>query len=98
MYENSRRRGISYIQWKEGRQTGFGTSGVGTASQNTILKERKKKKSEVTGRREGRRKQLPDVLKERRGYWKLEEEALDRALCRICFGRSCGPVVRQAAE
>jgi hypothetical protein len=35
----------------------------------------------VTGRR-GRRKWLLEELKERRGYWKLKEEALDRNLWR----------------
>jgi hypothetical protein len=33
---------------------------------------------EVTVRRERRRKQLQDDLKEKKGYWKLKEEALDR--------------------
>jgi hypothetical protein len=33
-----------------------------------------------TGRRGRRRKQLLDDLKEKRGYWKLKEEALDRTL------------------
>jgi len=32
---------------------------------------------EVTGRQVRRRKQLLDDLKERRGYWKSNEEALD---------------------
>jgi hypothetical protein len=35
---------------------------------------------EVTGRGTRRRKQLLDDLKEERGYWKLEEETLDRTL------------------
>jgi hypothetical protein len=35
---------------------------------------------EVAGRRGGRRKQLLDDLTETRGYWKLQEEALDRTL------------------
>ena len=35
---------------------------------------------EVLGRRGRRRKQLLDDLKETRGYWNLEEEALDRTL------------------
>ena len=43
-------------------------------------------------------KQLLDDLKEKRGYWKLEEEALDHALCRIRFGKCCGPVVRRTTE
>jgi hypothetical protein len=37
-------------------------------------------RTEITGTRERRYKQLPDYLKERRGYWKLQEEALI-ALC-----------------
>ena len=45
-----------------------------------------------------RRKQLLDVLNERREYWKLEEEALDRTVWRTGFGRGCGPVVRLARE
>jgi len=49
----------------------------------------------VTGRRGGRRKQLLDDLKEKRGYWKLKEEALDRTLWRTRFGRD-GRVIRQA--
>jgi hypothetical protein len=38
--------------------------------------------TEVTGRRVRRRKQLLDYLKEKRRYWKLKEEALDRTLWR----------------
>jgi hypothetical protein len=53
---------------------------------------------EVMGRRGRRRKQLLDDLKEKRRYWKLKEEALDRTLWRIRFGRGYGPVVRQTAE
>jgi hypothetical protein len=41
----------------------------------------------VTGRREIRRKQLLDDLREKRRYWKLKEEALDRTLWRTRFGR-----------
>jgi hypothetical protein len=42
---------------------------------------------EMTGRRERRLKQLLDDLKEKRRYWKLKEEALDRTLWRTRFGR-----------
>jgi hypothetical protein len=52
----------------------------------------------MTGRRGRRRKQLLDNLKEKRRYWKLKEEALDRTLWRTRFGRDYGPVVRQATE
>jgi hypothetical protein len=50
------------------------------------------------GRRGRRVKQLLDDLNERRGYWKLQEEALDRTLWRTGFGSGYGPVVKQTAE
>jgi hypothetical protein len=60
----------------------------------------------IEGKREGRierterggrrRKQLLDDVKETRGYWRLKEEALDRTVWRIRFGRGYGPAVRQA--
>jgi hypothetical protein len=53
---------------------------------------------EMTGRRGRRRKRLLDDLKEKRRYWKLKEEALDRTLWRTRFGRGYRPVVRQSAE
>jgi hypothetical protein len=43
-------------------------------------------------------KQLLDELKEKRRYWRLKEEALDRTLWRTRFGRGYGPVVRQTTE
>jgi hypothetical protein len=42
---------------------------------------------EMTGRRGRRGKQLLDDLKEKRRYWKLKEEALDRTLWRTRFAR-----------
>jgi hypothetical protein len=45
-----------------------------------------------------RRKQLLDDLKEKKRYWKLKEEALDRTLWRTRLGRIYVPVVRQTAE
>jgi hypothetical protein len=53
---------------------------------------------EMTGRRGRRRKHLLDDLKEKRRYWKLKEEALDRILWRTRFGSGYGPVVKQTAE
>jgi hypothetical protein len=53
---------------------------------------------EMTGRRGRRRKQLLDDLKEKRRYWKLREEALDRTQWKTRFGRGYGPVVRQTTE
>jgi hypothetical protein len=49
----------------------------------------------VTGSRGSKRKQLLDDLKKNIEYWKLKEEAVDRAVWRIRFGRGYGPVVRQ---
>jgi len=46
---------------------------------------------EVTGGRGRRRKKLLDELKERRGYYHLKEEALDRTMWRTGFGRGFGP-------
>jgi hypothetical protein len=43
-------------------------------------------------------KQLLENLKEKRRYWKLKEEALDRTMCRTSFGRGSGPLVRQTTE
>ena len=53
---------------------------------------------EVTGRRGGRRKELLDDLKERRGCSHLKEEALDRTGWKAGFRRGFGPVVRQTAK
>jgi len=53
---------------------------------------------EVTGRRGRRRRKLLDDLKERRGYSHLKEEALDRSMWRVRFGRGFGPVVRQTTK
>jgi len=41
------------------------------------------------GIRGKRSKQLLYDVKEKRGYWKLKEEALDRTLCRTRFARGC---------
>ena len=49
----------------------------------------------MTGRRGKRSKQLLYDLKEKSGYCKLKDEALDRTVWRNRFGRDCGPFVRQ---
>ena len=46
----------------------------------------------MTGRRGRGRRKLLDDLKERRGYSHLKEEALDRTMWRVRFGRGFGPV------
>jgi hypothetical protein len=53
---------------------------------------------EVRGKRGTRRRKLVDDLMERRGYPHLKEEALDRTVWRVCFGRGFGPVVIQTAR
>jgi hypothetical protein len=53
---------------------------------------------EVTGRQGRRCTKLLDDLKERRGYFHLKEEALDRTMWRARFGRGFGPVVRQTTK
>ena len=45
-----------------------------------------------------RRKKLLDDLTDRRGYYHLKEEALDRTMWRNRFGGGFGPVVRQNTE
>jgi hypothetical protein len=53
---------------------------------------------EVTRKRERRLKQLLDDLKEKTGFCKLKQEALDRTMRRNRFGRGYGPVVRETRE
>ena len=53
---------------------------------------------ELRGRRGRRRRKLLDVLKERRGYSNLKEEAVDRTTWRAGFGGGFGPVVRQTTK
>jgi hypothetical protein len=50
---------------------------------------------EMTRRRGRIRKQLLDDLKDKRRYWKLKGEAVDRTLWITRFGRGYGPIVRQ---
>jgi hypothetical protein len=45
-----------------------------------VIEGKLKGRTEMTGRRGRRCKQLLDDLKEKRRYWKLKEEALDRTL------------------
>jgi len=63
-----------------------------------VIEGKIKGRIEVTGRREIRRRKLLDDLKERRGYYHVKEEALDRTMWRAGCGRGFGPVVRQTAE
>jgi hypothetical protein len=50
-------------------------------------------KTEGTGRQGRRRKQVLDDLKEKRGYWKMKQEALYCTLWKTFFERSFGLAV-----
>jgi len=63
-----------------------------------VIERKLEPRREVTVRRRIRGKQLLDELKEKRVYWKLEEEALDRTVRRSGYGRECRPFVRQTTE
>jgi hypothetical protein len=51
-----------------------------------VIKGKIEGRMEVTRRRERRRKPPVDDLKEKSGYSKLKEEAIDRTLWRVRFG------------
>ena len=60
-----------------------------------VIEEKIEERTEATGRRGRRRKQLLDDLKENKGSGKWKEEALDHTLWNTHFGRGYGPVIRQ---
>jgi len=62
---------------------------IGHMCRNCLLKQIIEGKIEMTGRRGRGCKQLLGDLKERRGYCKLKEEALDHNIWRSGFGRDC---------
>jgi hypothetical protein len=63
-----------------------------------VFEEKLRGMVQVTGKRGRRRKKLLDDLKEKRGYWKLKEEAVDRTVWRTRFGRGYRPVVKRTVE
>jgi len=65
---------------------------------NCLLKHVTEGKTDVMGRQARKRKQLVDVLKEKRVYWKMKEETLDRTVCRTGFGGGCGSLVRHTIK
>jgi len=65
---------------------------------DTVIEGKIKGGIEVRGGRGRRRRKLLDDLKDRRGYYHLKEEALDRTVRNVRFGRGFGPVVRQTAK
>jgi hypothetical protein len=71
---------------------------VGTAILKHVTGGKMEGRIEMTRRRGRRRDKLLDEFKEKTGYWKLKEEALDRTLRRTRFGRGYGPDVRHNTE
>jgi hypothetical protein len=63
-----------------------------------VIEMKSERRTEVTGRRGIRYKQLMYGLKERRGYWKLEMGALDLTAWRNRFERGYGHVVWQTKK
>ena len=63
-----------------------------------IIEGKIKGEMEVARKRGRRRKKLLDDLKDRRGYFHLKEEALNRTMWRHCFGGGFRPFVRQNTE
>jgi hypothetical protein len=76
----SRGRGMFYVQEQEERQTGIGN----ILRRNCLLKHdiegKMEGRKEMTIRRGSRRKQLLSDIKEEAGYWKLKAKALDPIL------------------
>jgi hypothetical protein len=63
-----------------------------------IIEGKIKGEMEVTRGQGRRRRKLLDDLKDRRGYSRLKEKALDRTTWRNRFGGGFEPVVRQNTE
>jgi hypothetical protein len=63
-----------------------------------VIEGRTEGRVDVTRRQGRRRKQLLEYLKEETGYWKLKEDAPDRAVWRTRFGRGYGLFARQTTE
>jgi len=87
-YVESRRKGISYKQYKKDKSIGH----------NCFLKHIFSKKDIWKDTRGRRCKQPLDDPKKKRGYWKLKEEALERTLWRTRFGKGNGHAARQTKE
>jgi hypothetical protein len=65
---------------------------------NHVIEGKIVERIEVTGKGGRRYKQLLDDHKEKRGYCKLLEEALDRTVLRTRFESGYGPGVRLITE
>jgi hypothetical protein len=63
-----------------------------------VIEGKIEERMKVTGRRRKRSKLLLDDVKEKRRFWVLKKEALDRTMWRTPFESVSGPVVRQTVE
>jgi hypothetical protein len=79
-YTESRRRGMSYVQYKEGRLTGLVTDCVENRRIKHVIEGKIEGRTEMTRKRGRRCKQLLDGLTETRENCKLKEETLDRTV------------------
>jgi hypothetical protein len=68
---------------------------VGTAFLKHVTEGKTEERILVVERLGIRSKQLSDDPKEKRGYCKLQQQTLDGAVWRLCFGSAYGPVFRQ---
>jgi len=79
--------------------TAFITSCVlRTVFYNTLLKKRQREGKNWRENEEEDVSRYWITLQEKRGYWKLKEEAINRTLWRTHFGRGYGPFVRYQNE
>jgi hypothetical protein len=75
---------------QKGRLIGFGNILHRNCLLKHVIEGKREGGIEVTGRQRRGLKHLLDNLKEKRGYWKYEEEALDRTV-NTGSGRGYGP-------
>jgi hypothetical protein len=91
-YVESKRTGIFYL--RSTIKTRKANWIVHTSRRNCHLKQviegNREGRIEVKGKQRRRHKQLLDEFKEKRGYWRMRDEAFDRTLWG--FGRGYGPV------
>ena len=83
---------------KRGKANCIGYSWRGNCLLTHVTGRKIEGRIEVTGRRGIRNKQLMDDLEEKRGYLKLEEDALDHTVWRTGLVRFYEPVVKLIAE
>jgi hypothetical protein len=63
--------------------------------------EKEKEEEEEKKKKKKKKKKSQQILgnfNENRRYQNLAEDALDRTIWETCFGKDCGPVVKQTAE